>query len=448
MTPPASQRAEEALLGAILRDPSVTGEVLASMLESGHFFFRPYRIVFEEVEERSYADDTIDSLLIAEAVQRRVAEAWKCSEREAVDRVMALKDAASTTPTVELAGLVKRHHDYRELLTLSERLRDAVNGERDDPDVIASETSAHAMRIATDMVIRHEVHSYGDLGRRWVQTAKTQMAIVQSGRRIGAHFRIRAIDDFTKGLKPTELLIAGGEPGVGKSAVWWKAGENFAQEQEPLDERIGTLILSLEMGEEPSSTRLAQSVGGVDGEKLRMGTLSREELINTARAWARKKDLPLFVNHSGHLRHSQLRAIVVEEVRKHNVGVVIIDHFKFLKPDDRSLTGADADDETVVFLKAMAKDLNIAVICLAHTVKAIERADKRPRMSDLRGSGMISAFADFVCFIYRPWKHASDKQRAQGMVSESDAEMLWEKTRHTGEGSSDFYMNLSTMTIY
>jgi replicative DNA helicase len=450
MTQPASQRAEEALLGSIFRDPKLAPEVMGTMLEPEHFFFRPYRSVYEEIVQRYFADETIEALLIAEAVQRRVAESWRCTEREAVDRVTALKAVSADAPVLDLAAVIRRHHDYRELLALSERVQQQVMGEVDDPEAIAADASAHAMKIATAMVIKHEVYSYGDLGRRWVEDTKRNMALVAAGHKIGAHFGIRAIDEYTKGLKGGELLIAGGEPGVGKSAVWWRAGENFATSENDADHDrpVGTLIMSLEMSEEPSSVRLAQAVGGVEGEKLRMGTLDRDELLNTAKAWARKKDLPLYFNYSGHLRESQLRAIVVEEIKKNNVGLVIIDHFRFIRPDDKTLRGTEADDQVVTFLKSMAKDLDIAVVCLAHTVKTIETNEGRPRMSDLRGSGMISAFADFVCFVYRPWKHAAETTRRAGNVSESDAEMLWEKARHTGEGSAEFYMNLSTMTIH
>lgn len=449
MSAPASQRAEEALLGSVFRDPALAPVVIATMLEPDHFFFRPYKLVYAEIVERYYADDPIDALLIAEEVQQRVAAAWKCTEREAVDRVMALKASSADSPPIELATVIRKHHDYRELLALSERLRVAVMEEADDPEVIAGETSSAATKIATSMVLHHQVFSYGELGRRWVEDTKRNMALVAAGETIGVTFGIKAIDEYTKGLKGGELLIAGGEPGVGKSAVWWTAAEKFASGELTKDGgRVGTLVMSLEMSEEPSSVRLAQSVGGVEGEKLRMGTLDKYELLNTAKAWARKRNLPLYFNYSGHLRESQLRAIVVEEIQRHNVGVVVIDHFKFIKPDDKMLRGNDADDAVVVFLKTLAKDLNIAVVCLAHTVKTIETNEGRPRMSDLRGSGMISAFADFVCFVYRPWKHASESARQSGHVSENEAEMLWEKSRHTGEGSAEFYMNLSTMTIH
>lgn len=446
---PASQRAEEALLGAIFRDPNIAPEVIGSSLDPQHFFFRPYRLVYEEIVEAYYADDPIDPLVISEKIGKQIAQAWKLGEREAIDRVMGLRSVTAEAPPLSLGAIVKRHHDFRELLALTERARNDILAETGDPEAIAGEISANAMKVATAALTKYETVSHGDLGRRWVQEKRLQQAAVAAGMELGAHFGIPAIDDFTKGVKPTELLIAGGEAGVGKSALWWKAGRSFAQRQSarPEDQQVATAIFSLEMGEEPSSDRMAQMISGVESDRLRMATLSKDELFNAARMWAAEQKLPIFYNHAGHVRCSQLRAMIVEQIRRNNVGVVIIDHFRFIHPDDSTLRGNDADDEVVMFLKGMAMDLNIVVICLAHTVKAIERADKRPRMGDLRGSGMISAFADFVCFVYRPYKYASDKDKERGMVDENEAELLWEKARHAGEGSAEFYMNLATMSI-
>jgi replicative DNA helicase len=450
---PASQRAEESVLGAILKDPKVANEIVGAILEPEHFYFSPYRVVFEQIVERVYADDPIDPLTVAEAVSKKTSQMWGVDERDAVDRVVALtatSTAEDESTPLQHAALVKRHFDYRSLMSLAYEVLTEVQDEAAAPEDLAARLSSKAMQIATDQVVRQELLTFEDLGRNWVKSMNQVIALREAGHERGAHFGIRAIDEFTKGLLPTELLISGGEPGIGKSAVWWAGAINFCERQmkKPAEERVACLVLSLEMGEEPSSTRLAQRVGDIDGEKLRLGTIDRMELRTVAEKWAAKRELPLITNHSGMLRLSQLRAIVVEAIRKHNVGLVVIDHFRFLRPDEHFQNVNDADDHIVAFLKtAIAKDLNVAVVCLAHTTKNLERADKRPRMSDLRGSGMIAAFADFVCFVYRPWLYASDSAKERGQVSREDAEMIWAKARHSGDGTGEFYMNLATMSV-
>lgn len=453
MSGPASQRAEESVLGAVLRDEETRIEVIASMLEPEHFHFRPYRIAYEEVVERYYADDTIDALTVAEAVSKRVAPMLKVDEREAVDKIVALAQptGADTTTVTEHAKVIKRHADYRELMSLTQRAQQAIGEESMDPDQIAGALSVAATKVATNNARVLETFSYLSLGRRWVERTKREIAARQAGVELGVFFGIRGIDAITKGLRPTELMILGGEPGVGKSGLAWVMAENFAKRQmrKPEDQRVGTLVASLEMGEDPSSTRLAMSVSRVDGERLRLGTLTGTELMDAARQWAGQKDLPLHFNHSGRLRQSQLKAVIVEAIRKFNVGLVVIDHFRFIQTDEKFVNSAEADDEIVLFLKSsLAKELNIAVVCLAHTIKTIERADKRPRMSDLRGSGMISAFADFIAFLYHPWMYATKKQQNEGLVSREDYEVIFEKARHSAKDVGEVYMDLSTMQIH
>lgn len=448
----ASQRAEEFVLAALLREPKAIEEIVGSMLEPCHFWYAPYRIIYEAIVERHFADEAVDALLIGEQTSKKLAALWKIDEREAIDKVlalrgMALEGAASAT---DHAGLVKKHADYRSLMDLSQRIARAVEEESDDPEVLASAVSADAMRIATDRLLRHETRTYGELGKRFVTRMQEVMAMRLAGVEVGATYGIRAIDDFTNGHQPGELLILGGPPGAGKSALGWTMARNFARGQmkHPEDRRVGAMILSLEMGEDQSTARMAQTVGRIEGEKLRKGTLTRDELRAVAGAWAAERDLPLYANHAGKLRMAQLRAIVTESMRRGwNCGVVIIDHFKMLVPDEKGLIGNDVDDAIVIGLKDLAKDLDIAVTCLAHTVKTVNTADKRPRMEDLRGSGMISAFADFVGLLHRPFDHATPKQREQGQVGEQDAELIWIKSRQAGKGTGEFFMDLSTMNV-
>jgi replicative DNA helicase len=59
--------------------------------------------------------------------------------------------------------------------------------------------------------------------------------------------------------------------------------------QKPSDRRVGALVLSLEMGEEPSNVRLAQANTGIDGGRMREGRTDDDDLrkITTSGASAR-----------------------------------------------------------------------------------------------------------------------------------------------------------------
>jgi replicative DNA helicase len=320
------------------------------------------------------------------------------------------------------------------------------------PQEAGADISHQAMMVATSTLLTTDILSFGDLGRRYVQTAEAERAARAAGKELGAHFGLKFIDQWTRGVRPSEFWIIGGEPGTGKSAVSWAAAMKFAERQavNPMNEQVGTLVLSLEMGEGDSEMRIAQSISKVDGGKLREARQTDEDMRRIITEWGRRKDLPIWFNFSSTIRASQLRAIVVEAIRRHNCGLVVIDHFRYFDMDHRTRDNPVVEDEEKArFLKEdIAKDLNVAVVCLAHTTKGVEmQADRRPTLSNLRGSGQVAAHADFVSFVYRPYMYASEQAKDMGEVFDTDAEMIFRKNRHGVDGISRFTFEPHTMTV-
>lgn len=274
----------------------------------------------------------------------------------------------------------------------------------------------------------------------------------QQGIEMAVYTGLPFIDDWTKGIAPTELCFLAGDPGVGKSAVAWKAAEGFAMRQlrKPPEQRVGTLVLSLEMGVFPSTQRVVQSLTGIDGMRLREGDITRQEYQRVLTEWKNRENLPLYFNFASNFRLSQMRALIVEAIRRYNVGFVVIDHFRMLDTDKYISNPNQEDEAKVRFLKEqVAKDLNIAVLCLAHTVKVGRNTegDSRPRLSDLRGSGQVAAHADFVGFMYKPAKAHGEDAQLEMDIKETDAELLWRKNRHGTDGTAYFTFEPKTMTV-
>lgn len=453
--PPFSREAEESVIGHLLARPRLVSEVVGTMVQPEHFYVAANRMLFEGIIEAFYADETIDPLTLAEAQAKKLAKVWNTTEGEVVARVTQMAGSYTTsvagTHVVEHAKLVKQHADYRALLDLSTSVARWVREEDQSAEEIAGILAAQAMKIATDATLSNEIESFADVGRAFVKQMRLEMEAKKQGIELGYKFGLSFIDDFTNGVRATEVMFCGGEPGVGKSAVWWTAARNgaYRQLQVPEDRRMGTLILSLEMSKLLSGIRMAQALTGIDSAKMRTGELTPGELERIIHEWRGLTDIPLYFNFTGSLRASQMKAIISEAIRKHNIGLVVIDHFRYFKMDRRYDNRNDEDDEKVRFLKeGIAKDLNVGVICLAHTRKPSERNQGRPILADLRGSGQISADADFVNFVYSPWQYATDKEKQENQVFRTDAELIWAKNRSgLSHKTAEFYFDPPRMMI-
>lgn len=451
-----SKDAEAGVVGLILANPKAAAQVIAAKLEPDHFFRPAYRALYEQIVEAYYADDPIDPISCGEPVRDHLAGHFGCDAGDAVTqlrRAVMGFTGARIDQAVKHAQLVRHHADRRALLALSYRIQQAI-GEDTDPAELAGDVSEQAMRIATSTMLTDELLTFGQVGRRYVKELRRAMLARQAGVELGAWFDLSFIDGALRGLRGGELWFLAGEPGAGKSAVSWKASERFARRQtkKPVrDDWIGTLVASLEMGEEPSSQRWAMSLTGMDGGKLREADVTESDLNALVMEWKAADDLPLILNHSSTMRLTQLRALTVEAIRRHKIGLVVVDHWKYLDCDRRFRDSNDEDEAKARFLKQdLAKQLNVAVVCLAHTTKgAASREDKRPKMADLRGSGYVAAHADFISFVHRPYKHATRDEIDDGEVSRTDAEMLWEKARHSVDGGGvPFYFDPSRMVMY
>ena len=119
-------------------------------------------------------------------------------------------------------------------------------------------------------------------------------------------------------------------------------------------------------------------------------------------------NLPLEIEQQAGLSVSQIAA----RARKHKAAlerqgktldVIIVDHLGLVQPSSRYAGSRTHEiEETTGALKALAKDLNVALFALCQLNRAVEgREDKRPTMADLRDSGAIEQDADLIIFLFR-----------------------------------------------
>jgi replicative DNA helicase len=116
----------------------------------------------------------------------------------------------------------------------------------------------------------------------------------------------------------------------------------------------------------------------------------------------------------------QIRARARRMVVKHSVKAVVVDYIQLITVGGRVESRQLEVSEISRGLKALARELNIPVICLSQLNRASEqREGHRPRLSDLRESGSLEQDADLVALLHREdYYHAGDEDYDPSNVAE------------------------------
>lgn len=217
---------------------------------------------------------------------------------------------------------------------------------------------------------------------------------------------IQELDDLLGPMRPKQLVIGAGRPGMGKTAMALSYALGAAEAGH------GVLYVSLEMSSTELAARMAADLcfngeRGVYYSNIRDGDLTPNQMMEVRKAQMKAHQLPLQVVDAGSLTMGRLNRLVRRHARRmaangFKLELVIVDYLQLLHPDSKGRSTYEAVSEVSRGLKAMAKDNDLAVFALAQLSRSVEnRPDKRPQLSDLRDSGQIEQDADAVLFLMR-----------------------------------------------
>ena len=230
------------------------------------------------------------------------------------------------------------------------------------------------------------------------------------------------LDSRMGGLRPSDLIILAGRPGMGKTALATNIAYNVAKAwsgEVRADGRLATInggivgFFSLEMSAEQLATRVISERAEIDSDEIERGSLVDADLKRITDILIELQSLPFYVDETGGLSIGQLAARARRLKRQRGLDLLVIDYIQLLQGMSRRSSENRVQEITEITtrLKALAKELNTPILALSQLSRAVEnRDDKRPHLSDLRDSGSIEQDADLVLFVYREaYYHAMRK---------------------------------------
>ena len=192
-------------------------------------------------------------------------------------------------------------------------------------------------------------------------------------------FGIPELDRRTGGMWPTDVIVLAAPPGGGKTALALGIAHQAA--------KTGArgAVFSLEMQDTQVGERILAPESGYTAIQIRLGDIQDWQVLDAARARASTDNL--LVDDSASLTMADLAVRVKRLHLRHAIQFVVVDYVQLLTAGLRTENRTQELAYISRQLKALAKELHIAVIVVAQLNRDYDkRADKRPRMSDLEGS--------------------------------------------------------------
>ena len=228
------------------------------------------------------------------------------------------------------------------------------------------------------------------------------------------------------GMLNQGLYILAARPGCGKTTLGLKLAEQAAKSG-------ACLFFSLEMSSEQITARRISAESGLSIGQLMTGqSLSDDEQAKLANAAS------VLSTHDFRLNRAPGASVADIAQAAHltkNLRLVVVDYLGLVRSDER-LSIYERVTKNSAALKALARSLNVPVLCLCQLNRAAEqRADKTPSMADLRDSGAIEQDADAIILLHRPAMYEP------GEVKSWEAQTLTAivaKNRHGNIGKLDF----------
>lgn len=390
-----SVEAEQSVLGALLLSNNAY-ESIADIISERDFWAQTHRVLFRHItkllNDGKQADATTLIASLNAADDTEAAGGLEYLEQI----LLAVPSAAGIT---RYARIVVDHRIERDLAAAADRMTELAH---------ASEPVHERLDAAQRLVFDLAETSTGDEPRdvrdvlgSFVEDLERRVEL--GGEISGLATGLKDLDEKLDGLQKGDLIVIGGRPSMGKTALAAQIADHAAMAGKSV------MAFSLEMSASQWVQRSISRIGRVDSHALRSGKLRGDDWERVSGAVGRLHDRRLVIDDRAGLSVERMRSRARRVARKNGLDLIVIDYLQLIagSGDNRNeqLSGITRS------LKLMARELNVPVVLLSQLNRSLEqRTEKRPLMSDLRDSGAIEQDGDVIIFVYRDEVYKPDTE--------------------------------------
>lgn len=391
--PPQSPEMEEAVIGACLIEKEAVEEVI-SILPNEHCFYVPaHQCIFMCIKELYVEGAPIDILTVSA----------RLTKNEMLEKVGGLYSLMNLSHSVISGAHVADHsriimekYMQRELIRLC---GDIIGKAYDDSsDVFDLLDDLHVQYTAlTELITGGSDYTVGKVFIDVVKDIDFQRN--NHSELTGVDTGFSELNVMTSGWQNTDLIIIGGRPSKGKTALGLNLALNAAISEIVKKRNVG--VFSLEMGNKQLLQRMASTITKIPFGFIRNGRVTEEQFLTLGEYVNYFSKLPIRVDDKT-FSFLQICAKARKWKKKYNIGLLVIDYLQLIRGEKAKNGNRETEISSISRgFKLLAKELEIPIILLSQLNRGVEtRKPPEPMLSDLRESGAIEQDADIVMF---PW---------------------------------------------
>lgn len=409
---PSNPNAEKTVLGCVLMDDRAF--IDCAVLGPEDFTLQKNRVIWRRMEDLFKIQEKIDIVTVCN-------ELGKHKELESVDGVSYVAELTDGIPELmNVEAYVRILQEKTMLRRIIHATQDAQNKafQCEDSALVASGLGSALQNISREQpgkgpAFPSEIISNCPGGLDGILNPRRNGLWVSTG--------YPDLDEIIGGFGPGQLIVIGGRPGWGKSALMSNLAQNISLGPDPKT----TMIFSLEMSKDDITRRMIAGAARVSLRNIRTGFLSFEEQQRLSVATplvydghTAIDDDPMATIVDMRCKVQRLQARLVREGRP-PLAVVAVDYLQLMPIEGQRRNGTREQDVSALTrgLKLLAKEFQVSVLALSQLSRALEmRTNHEPQLSDLRESGSIEQDADVVMFPYRPELYSQENEALRGQA--------------------------------
>lgn len=418
---------EQNILGCFLLDNKAYYETMGK-LKPDDFYDGVHRDIFEVMEKRFRKDQLVSPVVLKDALSGHEGLAELGGAGYLVRLAGSSISIFAIREHVRALQEVTRKRQLNHLLV---EASEALQSEDVTPEEVVGRIEASFISSET-----HGTDGTVSMLAAVAKAAELAADAHHSEGVIGVTSGIVDLDRMTGGLMGGELVLLGGRPSMGKTAVALSMALSAARKGD------GVVISSLEMTPDSLALRAIANETAVNGQGVaytdaKRGSMTDDQAKTFFESCANIGSLPIEILPSnmrdmGAIYAGVKKAQRILEGKGTPLKLIVIDYLQLISGKGSRF---EQISEISIALKGLAMKFNLPVLALSQLSRALESRDlnnRRPMLSDLRESGQLEQDADMVLFCYR---HEYYLERETPDEKDLEACMALEeaKAKHAGK---------------